>query len=698
MADISKVKTPDGNTYNTKDSTARDHIANKSNPHGVTKAQIGLGNVDNTSDADKHVLANNIWWGGPVLNDTVSPIDAGLSSIHGANRLAFSNPIGITIEYSNDGGSTWNDYGASDREKVELVTSGGHGSSWFYIGKRSSKGTVTLNDKLRVTFNAYKCGVYTVGTRLLLNVSTQGASGSNVTLETSPHGDATTFFKVGTYPVSGCSGWNSIPINFRFGGGGSDAFRLTFGITGLSTNANYNNIFQVGAIFLYGTSAWVIPSNMAYNNHIYSFNYKQDAIFPAQITATKFNGPATTADSATKATQDASGNVITSTYATKSELSSHSQNTSNPHKVTASQIGALPLSGGSLTGKLTVPSIETGSADTNYFQTQKMRGEGDANTYYHAIDFGYANHDQVDFYEYGGKYVFHQHTQAAKSSGDTVIGEINSNGFVGKVNGHTINADVPTGAKFTDTTYSNATISAAGLMSSADKAKLDGIAAGAEKNAITGVKGDSESSYRTGNVNITKENIGLSNVDNTADNQKAVKSAASATKDSQGQQINTTYIKELSALGRTITAVKGNGASSIFNIAGDDLYLFYRGVAIGDLNEITTTGIYYVMSGGLANNGPSNIDITYCYLIIIGFAALKQQFILKPDSGMILMRSYLGQHTALSQDDNLLDENSQPVLDESGNVVTATFKTPPEIASNSKAVWSRWYKINGIGV
>lgn len=31
------------------------HIANKSNPHGVTKSQIGLGNVDNTSDANKPV-------------------------------------------------------------------------------------------------------------------------------------------------------------------------------------------------------------------------------------------------------------------------------------------------------------------------------------------------------------------------------------------------------------------------------------------------------------------------------------------------------------------------------------------------------------------------------------------------------------------------------------------------------------------
>ena len=47
------------------------------------------------------------------------------------------------------------------------------------------------------------------------------------------------------------------------------------------------------------------------------------------------------------------------------------------------------------------------------------------------------------------------------------------------VNGHSVNSDVPAGAKFTDTTYDVATASNNGLMTAADKAKLDGIASNA---------------------------------------------------------------------------------------------------------------------------------------------------------------------------------------------------------------------------
>ena len=48
-------------------------------------------------------------------------------------------------------------------------------------------------------------------------------------------------------------------------------------------------------------------------------------------------------------------------------------------------------------------------------------------------------------------------------------------GNASTVNGHTVNSDVPSGAKFTDTTYGAATQSSPGLMSAADKTKLDNL-------------------------------------------------------------------------------------------------------------------------------------------------------------------------------------------------------------------------------
>lgn len=106
-------------------------------------------------------------------------------------------------------------------------------------------------------------------------------------------------------------------------------------------------------------------------------------------------------------------------------------------------------SGDTMTGKLTAPQIETGSDDTNYFQSRKFRGEGDASTYYHAIDFGYANHDQVDFYEYGGLWNFYKSTSSTK--GGTLCGKISSNGWEGSAK-LTGTPTAPTATSGTNTT------------------------------------------------------------------------------------------------------------------------------------------------------------------------------------------------------------------------------------------------------
>lgn len=49
-----------------------------------------------------------------------------------------------------------------------------------------------------------------------------------------------------------------------------------------------------------------------------------------------------------------------------------------------------------------------------------------------------------------------------------------------------------------------------------------------KNGGVTGIRGSAESDYKTGQVTISKENIGLGNVDNTADSNKSVKYATSA--------------------------------------------------------------------------------------------------------------------------------------------------------------------------
>ena len=64
---------------------------------------------------------------------------------------------------------------------------------------------------------------------------------------------------------------------------------------------------------------------------------------------------------------------------------------------------------------------------------------------------------------------------------DITITKVESATTSTNVNGYTVAKNVPSNAKFTDTTYDDVTTSTRGLMTAADKTKLDGIASGATK-------------------------------------------------------------------------------------------------------------------------------------------------------------------------------------------------------------------------
>lgn len=91
------------------------------------------------------------------------------------------------------------------------------------------------------------------------------------------------------------------------------------------------------------------------------------------------------------------------------------------------------------------------------------------------------------------------------------------NGSTGKIikdSGFTIAKSVPSNAVFTDTTYSVATTSKDGLMSAADKKKLEGITGNgdyvlpaATSTTLGGVKIGSNITNSSGTISITKQNV-----------------------------------------------------------------------------------------------------------------------------------------------------------------------------------------------
>lgn len=82
-----------------------DHVSNKNNPHEVTKAQVGLGNVDNTSDSDK-----------PVSTATQTALDGKVDKTTTADRVYGTDSSGNQTTY--DKGS----FGQVDDVKVAGVS------------------------------------------------------------------------------------------------------------------------------------------------------------------------------------------------------------------------------------------------------------------------------------------------------------------------------------------------------------------------------------------------------------------------------------------------------------------------------------------------------------------------------------------------------------------------------------------------
>jgi hypothetical protein len=233
-------------------------------------------------------------WGGRNLAGSYGPIDAALMPDLGANRLAFTAPSAVIIEYSLDGGATWVNYGASDATKTNLLN--GNSATIQVGGGGYPLGTDYTNYRVRVTINTAG-QIYTVLNKFILLISTNGSTGSYCTVDARTQSnylagnDTWTIFSNQT-PIAGWSGYNVINTNglTTFGNTPASQFgqvRFTFGQTGFNTA--YSGL-QIIKLLGFGGVGWQTPSTLAATGRIYTYDHLRNVTFPASVSAVTFTG------------------------------------------------------------------------------------------------------------------------------------------------------------------------------------------------------------------------------------------------------------------------------------------------------------------------------------------------------------------------------------------------------------------------
>lgn len=227
-------------------------------------------------------------WGGKNISGNFGPLDASLVPTLGANRMAFSKPEGITIEYSRDAGATWIDYEASNDNKTALFTETPY-TLGFVIGKSTPGDNCATKDcLLRIIYDTSKAGLYTYLQKFLMYVSTNGCQDCWVTIETATNANPNTWTtRVNKQTIAGWSGWNVINTGFTTYGNTSSQcqfIKFTFGCN--SVNESFVKQYAgltILKIYGYGGVGWTTPSNLAKRGVIYELKVDQSVAFPNYV-------------------------------------------------------------------------------------------------------------------------------------------------------------------------------------------------------------------------------------------------------------------------------------------------------------------------------------------------------------------------------------------------------------------------------
>lgn len=271
------------------DGSTSTQFLNKKGAWSTIRLSSGTITIDNGSitplTATSNLKEAYLTWGGKNFSGTYGCLDAAMVPELGANRFMYYTASGITIEYTRDGGTTWQDYGATDAQKVGLFSVG----QSFFIGKADSTDKATAHGtdyQLRVTLSTYGI-LYTQLNKFILYVSTGGSSQPKVTIQKAKGNAPDTFEEVATdIPINGWSGYNVINVDpFTTYGNtiGSQYGYIRFIFTANGGDTNYTGL-SVSKILGFGGAGWTTPSDMAKTGHLYGYDVNKNATFPGGMT------------------------------------------------------------------------------------------------------------------------------------------------------------------------------------------------------------------------------------------------------------------------------------------------------------------------------------------------------------------------------------------------------------------------------
>ena len=237
----------------------------------------------------------NLLWGGRNIPSGCSPIDSAMMPDISANMMAFPKPAGISIEYSRDGGVTWIDYEATDKQKVELFTK----STYLYCGKADlDNSSATVGFQLRITITPILCNAYFSFNKIIMKTNNTGTKNSWCTFkglkskEVAVGNEDDSFYdtfvdkeKIFGTPAYSVLNFQDIRTTNRPSASMNNLYhrlRLIFGYDDIVTGMPYKGLY-LSELRFFGLGHYQIPSNLAINNHLYSYDWLQNALFPAKV-------------------------------------------------------------------------------------------------------------------------------------------------------------------------------------------------------------------------------------------------------------------------------------------------------------------------------------------------------------------------------------------------------------------------------